>query len=104
MPPETGPVLLVGAGSLGIAALSLPPDQIPPAVTVPGPDVTNTIPVNAVPGLPGLGSIPMILLLGGLLLAAGVGWYISTAGNILFGAGAGCAHGLKAGIPDLRKV
>ncbi len=57
-----------------------------------------------IPGLPPLGSVPMWLLLGGLLLAAGVGWYLRNAGAVLFGSGANCSHGLKAGIPDLRKA
>ena len=55
-------------------------------------------------GLPPLGSVPMLLILGGLALAGGVGWYLRVAGLQLFGATAACVHGLKAGIPDLRKV
>lgn len=73
-----------------------------PVVTDPVPD--GITPLSEVPGLPPLGSIPMALLIGGLLLASGLGWYITTAGNVLFGGAAACAHGLKAGIPDLRKV
>jgi hypothetical protein len=40
----------------------------------------------------------------GLLLASFAGWYLRRAGGLLFGAGASCTHGLKAGIPDLRKA
>lgn len=82
--------------------------SIDPGVPPTGPPSADPIPTtplaNELPGLPPLGSIPMALLLGGLLLAAGLGWYITTAGNVLFGGAAACAHGLKAGIPDLRKV
>lgn len=103
-----------------------PTDPVPPTVTEPlapvdpggsitdpglppvGPTavdpVTTVVPVADLPGLPPLGSIPMALLIGGLLLASALGWYITTAGNLLFGGAAACAHGLKAGIPDLRKV
>jgi hypothetical protein len=45
-----------------------------------------------------------MLMMLGILLAAGAGWYLRRAGGLLFGAGATCAHGLKAGIPDLRKA
>ncbi|MCX6396388.1 MAG: hypothetical protein NTV23_07885 [Propionibacteriales bacterium] len=76
------------------------PEATPPVVN-PLPPVTN---VADIPGLPPLGSIPMALIVGGLLLASALGWYITTAGNLLFGGAAACAHGLKAGIPDLRKV
>ncbi|MCW2856720.1 MAG: hypothetical protein JWR52_2335 [Marmoricola sp.] len=67
----------------------------------------NSTPINklsGIPGLPPLGSIPTLLLLAGLLLAAGAGWYLRRAGLLLFGGATTCAHGLKAGIPDLRKV
>jgi hypothetical protein len=40
----------------------------------------------------------------GILLAAGAGWYLRRAGGLLFATGTTCAHGLKAGIPDLRKA
>jgi hypothetical protein len=60
--------------------------------------------VSGVPGLPPLGSVPGMLTMLGILLAAGAGWYLRRAGGLLFGAGATCAHGLKAGIPDLRKA
>jgi hypothetical protein len=56
------------------------------------------------PGLPKLGSIPMWLMLAGLGAALGVGWYIRNAGLVLFGAAGACGHGLKSGIPDLRKA
>jgi hypothetical protein len=54
--------------------------------------------------LPALGSIPILLMLAGLAAALGVGWYIRSAGLLLFGAAGACGHGLKSGIPDLRKA
>ena len=77
--------------------------ELPPAAAPSG-TTTPVQQVASVPGLPPLGSIPMLLMLVGLALAGGVGWYLRQAGVILFGGAAACAHGLKAGIPDLRKV
>jgi len=82
----------------------LPIDDLPvagpevPAVTPP------TNPVSGIPGLPPLGSTPMWLILAGIALALGAGWYIRNAGTLLFGAASTCVHGLQAGIPDLRKA
>lgn len=85
------------------------PGVTDPGAPVAGPGTTDPVPtgivpVSDLPGLPPLGSIPMALIVGGLLLAAGLGWYITNAGSLLFGGAAACTHGLKAGIPDLRKV
>ena len=77
--------------------------EIPPAAT-PAETTTPVEQVSAVHGLPPLGTIPMLLVLAGLAMAGGIGWYLRQAGVILFGGAAACAHGLKAGIPDLRKV
>lgn len=97
-PTTTTPELPVIPDGTGSIDPGVPPTG--PAT----PDPTLTPQAADLPGLPALGSIPMALLIGGLLLAAGLGWYITTAGNLLFGGAAACAHGLKAGIPDLRKV
>lgn len=80
--------------------------EIPPAASGPQAPVVSPNINNAahVAGLPPLGSVPMWLLLAGLLLAAGAGWYLRNAGALLFGGAAACSHGLKAGIPDLRKA
>lgn len=93
-----------GAGAAGGAAgVGTPGETAPAAATTP--TVTTPIKqVSGVPGLPPLGSVPGMLTMLGMVLAAGAGWYLRRAGGLLFGAGATCAHGLKAGIPDLRKA
>ncbi|RNM16247.1 choice-of-anchor P family protein [Nocardioides pocheonensis] len=91
------------AGSGTAAPPATSAEAAPAASTAP----TTTTPVktvSAVPGLPPLGSVPGMLTLLGMLLAAGAGWYLRRAGGLLFGVGATCSHGLKAGIPDLRKA
>lgn len=60
--------------------------------------------VSATPGLPPLGSIPSLLILGGLVIAAGVGWFFRAAALNALGAGTTCSHGLVTGLPDLRKA
>jgi hypothetical protein len=93
------------AGGAPAAAVGAP-GEAPPASTAPtgGTTTADLNPMSAVPGLPPLGGIPGMLALLGLLLASGAGWYLRRAGGLLFGAGATCTHGLKAGIPDLRKA
>jgi hypothetical protein len=73
-----------------------------PTTPLPGQGSTGIVPASS--RIPPLGSVPMALILGGLLLAGGLGWYIKRAGSLLFGGGTTCTHGLTAGIPDLRKV
>jgi hypothetical protein len=85
-------------GNLGELPVATPPTDGNP-ITTPPVNVAENI-----PGLPALGSVPMLLFLAGLALAGGIGWWLRQAGVILFGAGSACTHGLKAGIPDLRKV
>jgi hypothetical protein len=77
--------------------------EVPPAAVDP-PATTPVDTVAGIPGLPPLGSVPMLLTLAGLALAGGIGWYLRQAGNLLFGGASTCSHGLKAGIPDLRKA
>lgn len=69
------------------------------------PTTTDAIaPVSAVPGLPGLGSVPGMLTIAGIALAAGLGWWLRNGLAAVFGKDGTCAHGLQSGLPDLRKV
>ena len=90
-------------GTVGTPGTSPTTGEVPPAAVPTGP-TTPVQNVSAPKGLPPLGSVPMLLMLAGLAVAGGIGWFLRQAGVILFGTGAACAHGLKAGIPDLRKV
>ena len=55
-------------------------------------------------GLPPLTSIPGALLVGGIVLASGVGWWLQRIGGFVLGGAGACAHGLESGVPDLRKA
>jgi len=93
------------AGAAPAASVGSPGETAPAATTPTSAATTTPIrTVAAVPGLPPLGSVPGMLTLLGVLIAAAAGWYLRRAGGVLFGAGATCTHGLKAGIPDLRKA
>jgi hypothetical protein len=94
----TGSAVAGAAAAPPAAPGEAPPTDGPPAAT------TALEALSAVPGLPPLGSIPMVLGLLGLFLASGAGWYLRRAGLLLFGAAGTCVHGLKAGVPDLRKA
>jgi hypothetical protein len=82
--------------------------------TTGGGDTTGTAPGGRTPtetapvaqaglSLPPLGTVPKVLILGGLVLAAALGWVLQTAGGALLGGAGPCAFGLSKGIPDLRK-
>ena len=58
---------------------------------------------QAASSLPGLGDVPRGLIVGGILLAAAIGWAVTRYGGILFGGAASCDYGLATGVPDLRK-
>lgn len=106
----------IAAVDFGGGGGAVPPGAVPPSLSgvpsldnaLPPPtDDLASSPQGVVPvakGLPGLRSIPMLILLAGLALAAGAAWYLRYAGLMLFGGSAACAFGLKAGIPDLRKA
>lgn len=70
----------------------------------PGTGLTQATPVAQTGlDLPPLGTVPKVLILGGLVLAAALGWVLQTAGGALLGGAGPCAFGLSKGIPDLRK-
>lgn len=91
-----------GAGSAPAAGAD--PEVAPAPAAAPASASAALSPASAVPGLPPLGSIPAMVALLGLVLASGAGWYLRRAGGLLFGVGSSCSHGLKAGVPDLRKA
>jgi hypothetical protein len=93
-----GTIPPIDGGDLGV------PTEVPPVDAGQVPTVTTPIPQASGLELPGLGNVPLMLLLAGLAAAGLVGWWLRQAGLILFGAAGACSHGLKAGIPDLRKV
>jgi hypothetical protein len=105
-PADAGAATPPAASAAGAAPAVGAPGEVPPAAAAPtdGTTTAEINPMSAIPGLPPLGGIPGMLGLLGLLLASGAGWYLRRAGGLLFGAGATCTHGLKAGIPDLRKA
>lgn len=96
-----------GAG--GVAGGEVGSAAVPPASGTPGAvggeavttDVA-TAPMGA--GLPPLASIPGALLVGGIVLASGVGWWLQRIGGFVLGGAGACAHGLESGVPDLRKA
>ena len=68
------------------------------------PATTDVATRNAAAGLPPLASVPGALLVGGIVLASGVGWWLQRIGGFVIGGAGACSHGLETGIPDLRKA
>lgn len=92
------------AGPAGVPATNSV-SGTPAGATNPGGSVSTPIQTtSALPGLPPLGSVPSLLTLGGLILAAGLGWFFRAAALRALGAGSTCTHGLVTGLPDLRKA
>ncbi|UDY22242.1 hypothetical protein [Nocardioides sp. Kera G14] len=109
-PAAPAPVA-AGAAAAGPASASGPVDTgvaaVPDSSAVDGAapvGATTLTPVSAAPGLPALGSVPGALLLGGLALAAGAAWWLRKGFGAVFGGAGACSHGLRSGLPDLRKV
>jgi hypothetical protein len=75
-----------------------PPDSTPPSAS---PPLKAT---SAVPGLPPLGSVPVLLTLAGLIVAGGAAWFFRSAALSALGGAGTCSHGLASGLPDLRKA
>ena len=100
-----GGAAVSGGSSVGTTG-SLPgagaPAPVGDAGAAPATTDVATEPVSA--GLPPLASIPGALLVGGLVLASGVGWWLQRIGGFVIGGAGACAHGLETGIPDLRKA
>ena len=91
----------VSGGGVGSAAV--PPSGAPGALG--GEAVTTDVATEPMAaGLPPLASIPGALLVGGIVLASGVGWWLQRLGGFVLGGAGACAHGLESGVPDLRKA
>ncbi len=87
-----------GSGGTSTGALTAPTAG---SAAAPASEV-QTAPVAA--GLPPLASVPGALLVGGLILASGVGWWLQRIGGLVVVGAGSCAHGLETGVPDLRKA
>lgn len=96
--PGTGTGGAVDTGVPG--AGGVPTDGTVPTTTPTTTDVAST----SAPGLPPLGSVPGILLYGGIAVAALAAWLLRRMAGAVLGAGATCSHGLPTGLPDLRKA
>lgn len=93
-----------GPAAVTPALPAAPGGGVVPTVAAPATQTAALQPTAAAPGLPPLGSLPGLLLYGGLVLAGAAGWWVRRAGLLVLGGGATCPHGLRSGLPDLRKV
>jgi len=95
-----------GGVPLGTGVGSVPGTSDVPGGSTPGASGGNTpiAETSAADGLPPLGSVPGILIYGGIALAALTGWVLKRVAGSVLGAGATCSHGLQTGLPDLRKA
>jgi hypothetical protein len=88
----------------GAATGGVPTSTAPSGATSDGGASTNVATKNAAAGLPPLASIPGAFLIGGLLLASGLGFWLQKVGAFVIGGSGSCSHGLDTGVPDLRKA
>jgi hypothetical protein len=107
--PAAGPAATGTAGSGGTtlgAAGTGGPGAGAPVTSVPGSGsgTAQIAPRSARPGLPPLGSVPGVLIAGGLLIASALGWWLQKIGGFVLGGAGSCSHGLETGVPDLRKA
>lgn len=105
----TGAATTTGAPTGSTPAPGLAGNEAPAAPAAPrgaGAPVSSPglQPVSDAPGLPPLGSVPGLLCAAGLAVAGLGGIWLRRAARLVLGAGATCSHGLRAGVPDLRKV
>ncbi len=108
-----GPATAAGGGAVGGAtggavtggALSGSPGAGLGAAGGAGSDGSTSVATqNAAAGLPPLASVPGALMVGGILLASGLGWWLQKIGAFVLGGAGSCSHGLETGVPDLRKA
>jgi hypothetical protein len=99
-----GGAAVSGSSSSGGGALTGGAPAVAPAGDAGAPATTDVATEPVAAGLPPLASIPGALLVGGLVLASGVGWWLQRIGGFVIGGAGACAHGLETGIPDLRKA
>jgi len=96
----------VPVGSTGVGGVPTTGD-VPGGTAPTGGAGTSDAPIaetSAADGLPPLGSVPGMLVYGGIAIAALAGWALKRVAASVLGAGATCAHGLQTGLPDLREA
>ena len=111
-PPATGDGgtsggTTAGGGTSTGTAGGAPPAAAPGASagsSAPSADGTLDDAAPAAAGLPPLYSLPGVLLLGGIGLAAAGGTWLRRIGLLALGGVGSCTHGLDSGLPDLRKA
>jgi hypothetical protein len=93
-----GGATAAGAGTSGTAG-----GGTPVAGSLPNSGGQPTVAKAASLLLPAPGTIPRLLLIGALVLAAALGWALRRAGGVVVAGVHSCSHGLSSGVPDLRK-